>query len=126
GITGTNAHAVVAGVDGHGVDRDLAADTAEGREHRPPEYVVALSARTPEALTEAAGPLRDWLRAGEDSVRIEDLAYTTTSRREHREQRLAVVAANVEGVLAGLDEHTGTEAGGRAISGVADVASPPR
>src|SRR5690606_15590647 len=117
GITGTNAHAVLAAPAEVGFEgRAASARSGPG--------VVALSARNGAALRAGTEELRSWLHERRDSVRLADLVYTTTCRRECHEQRLAIVASTVDEVLAGLDDHLAGEANGSAISGAAGAVAP--
>ncbi|MEU1463181.1 SDR family NAD(P)-dependent oxidoreductase [Streptomyces sp. NPDC005727] len=62
----------------------------------PAPQVVLVSARTPELLRTAVSRLRDFLDgdgAGEATVSLADLAYTSQLGREPQAERLAVVAA---------------------------------
>src|SRR5690606_29825339 len=73
----------------------------------------------------AAESLRQRLTEHTDAVRLRDLSYSTTCRRDHHEHRLALVAESMEEVIAGLDDHLGEESSGRAITGTAQAAPAP-
>ncbi|MGP3985839.1 type I polyketide synthase [Streptomyces sp. 3N207] len=77
GMSGTNAHVVVAEPP-----QPEPAESADG------PVLLPLSARTPKALTELARAYADYLEQADD---LRDVAYTCGVRREHHEQRLAVV-----------------------------------
>src|SRR5690606_15447189 len=113
GITGTNAHAVVAAADAYIAEHAGAERTSTAAR------VVTVSARTPVALDEAALSLRGWLSANAGSVDLSDVSFTTTCRREHHDHRLALVASSVEEVIEALDDHAAAESTGRSITGVA-------
>ncbi len=119
GITGTNAHVVLAGVDRAGSDPGVAVHEIAAQ----PE-VVALSGRTEKALRAATEDLREWLVTEGDSARLGDVAYTTTVRREHHEHRTALVASSLDDLLDALDDHLGANVNGRAITGAAGVTEP--
>lgn len=104
GITGTNAHVVVAA-------EDVAAKPANVRGQREEfqPYVLTVSGATTPARDEAAAKLRALLRAHPD-IDLRDVAYTTTVRREHHMHRLAVVADSIDEAIASLEAHAAGEA----------------
>ncbi|HRI70517.1 MAG TPA: SDR family NAD(P)-dependent oxidoreductase, partial [Polyangium sp.] len=91
GMSGTNAHAIV--------------------EESPPvqdepftpasNYVLPLSARTPEALATMARAYQQWF-AHNDDVPLHHVVYTASMRRSHLEHRLCAVAATREEMAAAL------------------------
>lgn len=94
---------------------------------RPPDeagsraHLLALSARHPEALQEAAERTRDLLR-GEAPPAPRDLCYTAATRRSHHDRRLAVVGSDVSELADALDGFLAGEPGpevahGRAVRG---------
>jgi acyl transferase domain-containing protein len=99
GITGTNAHAI------------LAAAGRQPRVSRAPlsPAVVTVSGATPAALRAAVEWLLAWLQERPDTD-LADLSYTTTCRRDHHAHRLAVVAESIEEVTAALTRHLAGEA----------------
>jgi len=92
GFGGTNAHLVLeeAPADRPGGGR--------GQPHREGAVLLPISARTPEALRQAAqrhlGVLTSAGSAGHD---LDDLAYTAGVRRSHHRHRLALVASTRDG-----------------------------
>jgi len=78
GASGTNAHIIV---------EEAPAAAAEPVAEGP--FILPISAKTPEALREAAAAWRDALR--QPDVSAADLCYTAAHGRAHLEQRLAVV-----------------------------------
>jgi acyl transferase domain-containing protein/NADP-dependent 3-hydroxy acid dehydrogenase YdfG/acyl carrier protein len=118
GITGTNAHAIVAvepAVDG----------PAPAASHTPTPHVVVLSAASEEALQVRIRDLRDRLRE-DGAPSLPDLSYTTTVRREHLSHRIALVSNSTSEVSAVLDELLDRGSTARLIEGVAAPATPPR
>jgi acyl transferase domain-containing protein len=77
GMSGTNAHVVVA-----------EAPTTEQVPPRAGPVVLPLSARSPAALTELASAYASVVERGNDP---HDIAYTAGARRDHHEWRTAVV-----------------------------------
>lgn len=84
GITGTNAHVVLAAPE----------PTPARPAERPGDRIVVLSARDESALADARIRLRDHLDSTPD-LRLDDLSFTTTCRRDHHEHRIAFVASSV-------------------------------
>jgi acyl transferase domain-containing protein/acyl carrier protein len=107
GITGTNAHAVLG--------------AAPERRPNPPvsgasgPVVVAVSGRSPEALTAAAQRLR--AHVSTPGVRLVDVAYTSTCRRDHHPYRLAIVAESITELISALDEHLAGQAAALTAAG---------
>ena len=81
GIGGTNAHTVL----------EEAPQMSAVRVEPSLEYLVPVSARTPEALRALAAAWVDGPLARNDAT-LHDLGYCAATRRTHDEQRLAVVA----------------------------------
>ncbi|SDI17284.1 Acyl transferase domain-containing protein [Actinokineospora alba] len=99
GLGGTNAHVVL---EEHVPAAKPAAEAA------PAEAVLTLSARTPEALREAADRLAAHLRERPD-LDPHDVAMTLQSHRRHFAHRLAVPAIDVPTALARLGRAGGRE-----------------
>ncbi|MFG3393915.1 SDR family NAD(P)-dependent oxidoreductase [Streptomyces parvus] len=90
GISGTNAHVVV---EGH----DLGTDAREPAPASPPSYLLALSAKTDEALRERAADLLAFLRdGGAEGVGLGRISGTLLAGRHHFAHRCALVATGVE------------------------------
>ena len=85
GITGTNAHIVLAEAP---QNHPITSDKKTAR-----EYILPLSAQTPEALRSLADSYRVML-TGETPPGLNDLCYTAACRRTHHTKRLALVAAS--------------------------------
>lgn len=92
GMSGTNAHAILE-----------EAPAAGGPDPADPggRLLFPLSATSVEQLAPTAARIADWLDA-HDEVRPADLGYTLARRREHRDVRTAVVAADRSELIAGL------------------------
>ena len=86
GIGGTNAHVVL-----EEAPPPYAAPAAADR----PLHVLALSAKTPAALTELAGRFVRFMAERPD-VPLADVAFTANTGRGHFKHRLAVVAASAD------------------------------
>ena len=112
GFTGTNAHVLIeeAPRQPAAADEDSAGDvpvTPEPVTHEQPVNVLALSARSPEALVALAQRYDAWLAAHPD-VDLADVCLTAGTGRSHFEHRAALVVDSVEGAregLAGLAEN---------------------
>jgi acyl transferase domain-containing protein/acyl carrier protein len=101
GMGGTNAVAVL--------------QEAPVRERREPTaavpQVLLLSARTPEALEEATGNLRDHLR-DHPSADLADIAYTLQTGRTAFNHRRVLTCVNTADAVAGLSEVSGERSPG--------------
>jgi len=102
GIGGTNAHVVLA------AHEESAADVVSPA----PEIVLAVSARTPQALHEQARQYASYLR-DPLSPPLGDIAFTAMIRRTHHEHRLALVGRHRLAMAEQLDSYlaAGTAAG---------------
>ncbi|WP_051385696.1 type I polyketide synthase [Actinokineospora inagensis] len=92
GISGTNAHVVL--------EQGPPADEPTANPDSP--VALVLSGRTPEALSAAAGRLRDFL-TDNPSAALTDVGSTLATSRARLDERAAVVAEDRETALAGLD-----------------------
>ncbi|MGW7084740.1 beta-ketoacyl synthase N-terminal-like domain-containing protein [Streptomyces sp. NPDC054871] len=84
GFSGTNVHVVL-----------TEPPTTPPRQTGPerPAHVLALSARDPQGLRDAAARLGDWL-ARHPEAPLADVCHTTTARRAHFAHRAALVTAS--------------------------------
>lgn len=100
GISGTNAHAVLA-------------PAPAARPAQQPERmrVLTISARSQPALTRLATAYEEPLEPSGAGLR--DLCYTASVRREHWDHRLALVGASREEMAAALREHAAGVPSGR-------------
>jgi acyl transferase domain-containing protein/NADP-dependent 3-hydroxy acid dehydrogenase YdfG/acyl carrier protein len=81
GITGTNAHLVL-----EEAEQAVAPVPDKG------EYLLPVSARTPEAMREQLRNYRDEIESGSSALR--DICYTAGARRNHHEYRAAIRGGN--------------------------------
>ncbi|MDT7758568.1 MAG: hypothetical protein QOH27_4466, partial [Mycobacterium sp.] len=95
GFTGTNAHVLIEEAPAQAAEES---DTAE-----QPFNVLALSARSPEALVAVAQRYESWLKAHPD-VDLADVCFTAGTGRSHFEHRAALVVDSVEGARESLAE----------------------
>ena len=94
GISGTNAHVII-----EEAPEQPAPEKDEAK--RPPLLPFALSAKSPEALSAAAGRLAAHLEESDsDSL---DVAHTLLNARAQLDQRAVIVAADQAELLSGLD-----------------------
>ena len=94
GISGTNAHLILE-------EAPAQALPVKDESKRPPLLPWALSAKSPEALAQAAGRLAAHVeRQGPDPL---DVAHTLLGARAQLAQRAVVIGANQAELLAGLD-----------------------
>jgi myxalamid-type polyketide synthase MxaE and MxaD len=103
GFGGTNAHVVLEEAPSMGPSPDL--PTAEAGDVA---RVLALSARSPEALRELARHYREFVAGSSASLR--DICYTSALRRSHHDHRLALVARSKAQVRECLDAFLAQEA----------------
>lgn len=105
GFTGTNAHVLVeeapASTDRRLTDDDATESASEARAGQA--RVLALSARSPEALVALTRRYQDWLTAHPD-VDLAEVCLTAGTGRSHFEHRAALVVDSVEGAREALAE----------------------
>ncbi|MCB8901034.1 MULTISPECIES: beta-ketoacyl synthase N-terminal-like domain-containing protein [unclassified Streptomyces] len=97
GVSALNAHVVL-----RQADRPLGRPSLEPASDTP--YVLALSARSPEALLDLAAAYVTYLGAGGRGAAydLRDICYSATARRTHHVHRLAVVGASHEELAGAL------------------------
>ena len=112
GFTGTNAHVLIeeappqpvtADEDSATLEDAVASESLESDTHEQPVNVLALSARSPEALVALAQRYEAWLNTHPD-VDLADVCLTAGTGRSHFEHRAALVVDSVEGAREGLAE----------------------
>ena len=113
GFGGANAHVLLQGVD---------APPAPEPEPALPR-LLALSAKTPEALKEFASACADRLR---ESVSLRDFCYTAAERRAHFDHRLAVTATTKEDFATSLVDFVSGVSNANVASGRATAGSAPK
>lgn len=108
GFTGTNAHVLIeeapvqaAANDFAGSETDIAVPESDTDEQSV--HVLALSARSPEALVALAQRYETWLSVHPD-VDLAELCLTAGTGRSHFEHRAALVVESVEAARQGLAE----------------------
>jgi acyl transferase domain-containing protein/acyl carrier protein len=110
GISGTNAHIVLA-------EADVPAAIPPSAEPRP--HLLTLSAHSPAALVAQARRFQEWLRRVPGNESVRDIAYTAARRRGHLQHRLAVVGRDREGWAESLEVYARGETGEGISAGVA-------
>lgn len=108
GFTGTNAHVLVeeaparaASADRHPADDAATESTGRARDGQP--SVLALSARSPEALVALTRRYQKWLTTHPDAD-LAEVCLTAGTGRSHFEHRAALVVDSVEGAREALAE----------------------
>ena len=99
GAGGSNAHLVVEEYVGEPIAEDAAAPVSRGADPIP--QIVVLSARTADRLRAVASRLMEFVHA-QAELSLADLAHTLQCGREAMDSRLALVAGNVQELVAGL------------------------
>ncbi|MGZ6779322.1 MAG: type I polyketide synthase, partial [Mycobacterium sp.] len=94
GFTGTNAHVLIE-------EAPAQAATPDDGTGVQPIHVLALSARSPEALVALAQRYDTWLGLHEDAD-LADVCLTAGTGRSHFEHRAALVVDSIEGAREGL------------------------
>jgi acyl transferase domain-containing protein/acyl carrier protein len=106
GFTGTNAHVLIEEAPPQPAMSARAKSiepTPESDTHEQPFNVLALSARTPEALETLAHRYDAWLGAHPEAD-LADVCRTVGTGRSHFEHRAALVVDSVQGAREGLAE----------------------
>ncbi|MGW0337816.1 type I polyketide synthase, partial [Streptomyces sp. NPDC003011] len=121
GFSGTNVHVVLTAPP---------AGPPRGTGPERPAHVLAVSARDPQGLRDAAARLGDWL-ARHPEAPLADVCHTTTARRAHFAHRAALVTASggeLTDWLAALAAGDGAEAhaAGRQLSAADAVGARDR
>ena len=93
GMSGTNVHAIVEQAP------ETAASSSEARSNMATPLVFALSSTSADGLRQTARRLGDWVEERQNSLQLEDLAYTLARRRAHRPVRTTLIAADVPQLL---------------------------
>ncbi len=98
GYGGTNAHVVLEEAPAP------ASQTTGAGEAAPSEWLIPVSAKTPEALRAYATALSSWVgeRRDSDGLTLDDLSYSAGVRRSHHEQRGALLVKSLDEVSAQL------------------------
>ncbi|WNO11560.1 SDR family NAD(P)-dependent oxidoreductase [Teredinibacter sp. KSP-S5-2] len=91
GFSGTNAHLVI----GEYVP-DTQARVFRSQSKLLPEFIFPLSAKTEERLLQKCVDLKDFIEQQKSSLAIDSLAYTLQVGREPMEERLCLVAKNLD------------------------------
>ncbi|MFI5511053.1 SDR family NAD(P)-dependent oxidoreductase [Mycobacterium sp. NPDC051804] len=92
-------------------------ETAPAAEISAAPTVVPVSARSSARLRAQARALADHLRAGDDT--LDRVAATAWTRRTHESSRAAVVADDIDGLVAGLDSLAGEDPDPLVVTGSA-------
>jgi acyl transferase domain-containing protein/acyl carrier protein len=114
GFGGTNAHVVLA---------EAELPVPEAAEPGPPVHVLALSARSDEALRELAGRHAQHLARTDQP--LGDFCHTVNSGRSRLPHRLAAVGASHAEIETKLKNFASSQQDGSALRGKADASRPP-
>ncbi|MFI6458762.1 beta-ketoacyl synthase N-terminal-like domain-containing protein, partial [Streptosporangium amethystogenes] len=118
GISGTNAHVIVEQGPADVRVTAEAQDRTPSVVVEPPVVSVVVSGRTAEALRAQAGRLASHV-GGDPGPVLRDVAFSLVATRSVFEHRAVVVAADREGVLAGLGALAEDRPGAGVVRGVA-------
>lgn len=119
GFGGTNAHVVLR-------EAPVTAGTA-ARAPRERIYLLPLSARSPEALTDLARAYREWLCSPSgQSADLADVAYSASMRRSHHDHRLALTARSVGEAAEKLGDYVADAASARVSTGRSQPGGPAK
>jgi myxalamid-type polyketide synthase MxaE and MxaD len=115
GLSGVNAHVVLEEAPRSGEVEDVGARAGRSREGAAARIgeprIVALSARAEAALRQRAEDLRVRLAdSGEAPGELDDVAHTSTVRRDHHEHRVSVLARSGAELVDALDAFRRDEA----------------
>ncbi len=111
GITGTNAHAILAEAP--------KTDSPRSSEHSNLPYLLPLSAHTPEALSALAESYQVFLD-GKNPLSLQDVCYTESRHRAHHSERWSIVGSSREEVLEQLSVHTKQKSQGNSFANKVD------
>ncbi|MFI9585709.1 SDR family NAD(P)-dependent oxidoreductase [Streptomyces sp. NPDC052236] len=118
GISGTNAHVILEQPDSHDHDRDGGDGDGDG-DAAGELLPLVLSAKTASALRSQARRLHTFLTTTDPAPHPTDLTHTTASIQSGFEKRAAVVAEDMDGLVAGLEALAGGRTDGKLLQGVA-------
>ncbi len=97
GFTGTNAHVLIEEAPAPPTVAEQEPEVPES----PADYVLPLSARSPEALVASARRWEAWLKAHPEAD-LADVCFTAGTGRSHFEHRAALVVDSVQAACDGL------------------------
>jgi len=118
GFSGTNAHVVLE-------EAPRVAAAGSGVEPSPRSYLLPISARTTEACDQLAGAYRRFLNDAGRDLQLYDICHSTSQRRSHYEERLAITAASSAELCCRLDDHLERRTRPGIARGRATTGSPP-
>jgi acyl transferase domain-containing protein/acyl carrier protein len=123
GFGGTNAHVVLQEAPSHAYTphENGKAESAKRR-----SYLVPLSARSPEALREAARSIEKFVASAPAGLSFRDFVASASLRRTHHDHRIAIIAESIRDLLDGLHEYEAGRAGPGIVSGRARMEQRPR
>ena len=106
GGSGTNAHVILEAPPASRLEPPV----TDGRQR-----ILAVSARAPQALVDAARGWREQLL--EPGSQVDDVCFTAANGRQHLEHRLAVVGDSAAALAEGLSAFVAGESKGNVVSG---------
>lgn len=117
GFGGTNAHVVLGEPPPSGAGDFPHNNGVSGDEsYANSTHLLALSARSPDALQALADSYKDFLSTGPDTA-LRDICYTADVRRGHHDYRLALLGESRDQMIAGLEEFIRSEASAPSLLG---------
>ncbi len=97
GIAGTNAHIVLqeAPILNSTSDQNFTRPISDTQSSDDRMYVLPISARSPSALHDVVQRMKNFIENGDDHS-LNDLAYTTGTRRTHNDYRTSFIAQTIQ------------------------------
>ncbi|WP_230427435.1 SDR family NAD(P)-dependent oxidoreductase [Collimonas humicola] len=120
GFGGTNAHLVL-----EEAPPSQHSQKALPSQSKRPSYLIALSAKSSEALLQKQKDISAWLRDDAGQSDLLDISATLLTRREHFQHRFSCIAANVQELIEKLGQSIAIDAGASSVTGQGQKSPAP-